>query len=340
MDYQASATNSKEVVYNYFYSLIFKKSTKHSLCSTIVQSILLISSIISATSYPLYAQTTTNPLTEDVTITAIVLSTPVTYPETKPIPSAGPINQVDMSDVAIFRGLAYPRSTVSLLKNGEVVGTVMANAQGAFEIHLRDIRPGTYSFGVRAEDAQKNKSRLLLFTIAISTGVVTLVDGIFIPPTLTSDKVEVKKGESILFSGTTVPLSEVRLSFDATSIELLKKTKADSTGMWAYTMDSSSLTRGDHDVKVRSIVATDTSPYSDELSFRVGDTTRMRTKATALIGFRAKCDLNNDNRVNLLDFSIMAYWYKRLGFPPKVDLNSDKLINLTDLSILAYCWTG
>jgi hypothetical protein len=66
----------------------------------------------------------------------------------------------------------------------------------------------------------------------------------------------------------------------------------------------------------------------------------MRAKLSGLTGFRKKCDLNNDNRVNLLDFSIMAFWYKRLGFPPKVDLNSDANVNLTDLSILAYCWTG
>jgi hypothetical protein len=44
--------------------------------------------------------------------------------------------------------------------------------------------------------------------------------------------------------------------------------------------------------------------------------------------------------VNILDFSIMAFWYKRLGFPAKVDLNTDNKVNLTDLSILAYCWTG
>ena len=74
--------------------------------------------------------------------------------------------------------------------------------------------------------------------------------------------------------------------------------------------------------------------------FRVGDTNRPRPKNAYLSGFRKKCDLNNDNRVNLLDFSIMAFWYKRLTFPPKVDLNTDKQVNLTDLSILAFCWTG
>ena len=74
--------------------------------------------------------------------------------------------------------------------------------------------------------------------------------------------------------------------------------------------------------------------------FRVGDTNRLRAKVSELPGFRKRCDLNNDSRVNILDFSIMAFWYKRLGFPPRVDLNADNNINLTDLSILAYCWTG
>ncbi|MDQ5962591.1 MAG: hypothetical protein QG653_398, partial [Patescibacteria group bacterium] len=53
-----------------------------------------------------------------------------------------------------------------------------------------------------------------------------------------------------------------------------------------------------------------------------------------------RCDINQDGRVNLLDFSILAFWYKRAGFPEKVDLNTDKKVDLSDVSILAYCWTG
>jgi hypothetical protein len=52
-------------------------------------------------------------------------------------------------------------------------------------------------------------------------------------------------------------------------------------------------------------------------------------------------DISCDGTVNLVDFSILAYWYKLGTKPPvNVDLNGDGKINLVDFSILAYHWTG
>lgn len=287
-----------------------------------------------------HAQTTTNPLFESVTITAEVLISPGTKPNNPPVPPApAPINMIDTTDVAIFRGIAYPGSTISLLKNGIIVAQMPASPNGTFEIRVRNLDPGTYSFGVRAEDEDRVKSKLLLFTIYVSSGVTTVIDGIFMPPTITSDKIEVKRGEVITFLGKSAPNADVRLSLHS-DYELLKKAKANASGTWLYKLDSSELELGDHEGKARSLTTDDLSPYSDTLPFRVSDTNRLRQKAQALLGFRKRCDLNNDERVNILDFSIMAFWYKRFGFPERVDLNTDNKVNLTDLSILAYCWTG
>jgi hypothetical protein len=251
----------------------------------------------------------------------------------------GASNQATLLDAAVFNGLAYPGSTVSLLKNGIVIAEIPANADGTFNIRVRDLAPGTYSFGVRAQDANGLQSKVLTFTVYISSLVATTVDGIFIPPTITSDKIEVMKGNTVTFTGKSAPNTEVRLSF-AAKTELLKKTRSDSTGAWFFELDSSLLDSGDYEAKARGLTAQNLSPYSDALLCRVGDTNRLRPKVSVLSGFRKKCDINNDNRVNLLDFSIMAFWYKRISFPPKVDLNGDKQVNLTDLSILAFCWTG
>lgn len=287
-----------------------------------------------------FAQTTTNPLTAEITITATVLETVTVYPDTQPLPpSPGPINMTNTTDLAIFRGTAYPSSVISVLKNGVIIGEVTSNLDGIFEVQVQNLLPGTYSFGIRAEDKNKLTSKLLVFTIYVTGGVVTAVDGIFIPPTITSDKVEVKKGDGVTFFGSTAPNAEVRLSFGDTP-ELLKKIKANAVGVWKYTLDTHELGLGDFDVKARSLTENNLSPYGDPLLFRIGDTNRSRAKVSELPGFRKRCDLNNDSRVNILDFSIMAFWYKRLGFPHRVDLNSDNSINLTDLSILAYCWTG
>jgi hypothetical protein len=51
-------------------------------------------------------------------------------------------------------------------------------------------------------------------------------------------------------------------------------------------------------------------------------------------------DLNGDCRVNLVDFSILAYWYKRPNPPAKMDIKKDKKIDLADFSILASQWTS
>ncbi|HBZ36322.1 MAG TPA: hypothetical protein DEO26_01140, partial [Candidatus Veblenbacteria bacterium] len=53
-----------------------------------------------------------------------------------------------------------------------------------------------------------------------------------------------------------------------------------------------------------------------------------------------KADLNDDGRVNIVDFSIAAYWYKRLSPPASVDLNTDGKVDIVDFSIMAYNWTG
>jgi len=65
--------------------------------------------------------------------------------------------------------------------------------------------------------------------------------------------------------------------------------------------------------------------------------------------FPKKCpgkgDLNSDCRVDLVDFSIAAYWYKKPLSPPFAEIEREKLsgdgeVTLRDFSIMAYWWTG
>jgi hypothetical protein len=326
MDYQASSSGSKAQVVS------FVSSAKKGVTSLLLLSFAFLS-VCSA-------QTTTNPLTESVYITSDVLFGPITYPDTRPItPIINTVITPDTSDSVIFRGIAYPGSTITLLKNGQTMAQIPASPNGTFEIRVRNLDGGTYTFSVRAEDESRLTSKLVTFTLYLTTGITTVIDGIFIPPTITTDKSEVKRGDIITFLGSAVPSADLRLSLHSDT-EILKKTQSNASGTWIYKMDSSELELGDHEGKARSITSNDVSLYSDSVLFRVGDTNKNRSKSLTLNGFRKRCDLNGDNRVNLLDFSIMAFWYKRLGFPDKVDLNTDQRVNLTDLSILAYCWTG
>lgn len=284
----------------------------------------------------------TEHLQDTVIITAVVQS--AIAPEYPPISTPPRINEgvpltIDSgTDTAIFKGMSYPGSIISLLKNGIIVAEMPASPNGTFEIRLRGLNPGTYNFGIRAEDSERLKSNLELFTIFISYGVTTVVDGIFISPTITTDKIWVKQGDPIAILGRAVPNAYVSVTIHSDTM-LLKKTKANASGGWIYKLDSAELELGDHKTKARASTDDDISSLSEEVGFIVGNETRIRTEGNPL-GLKAKCDLNNDYRVNLQDFSIMAFWYKRLGFPTKVDLNDDSLVNLTDFSILAWCWTG
>lgn len=49
-------------------------------------------------------------------------------------------------------------------------------------------------------------------------------------------------------------------------------------------------------------------------------------------------DINCDMKVDLVDFSIMYYWYEKSPVPPRVDLNNDGRVNIFDFSIMAYYW--
>lgn len=250
--------------------------------------------------------------------------------------SAGP----DLSagtDSAVFKGTAYPGSIVTLLKNGVVAAEVPASPNGTFEITLRNLRAGTYTFGILAEDSRRLKSNLDLYTVYVANGVSTQVEGIFIPPTITSDKVEVRRGDPINLIGSSAPNADITLLVHSET-QLTKRTKANSTGAWIYKLDSLELEMGPHEAKSRASTEDDLSLFSDVLKFSVGTVNRTRESSSS--PQKRSCDLNGDKRVNLLDFSIMAYWYKRSGFPPKVDLTGDGKVDISDVSVLAYCWTG
>ncbi len=50
-------------------------------------------------------------------------------------------------------------------------------------------------------------------------------------------------------------------------------------------------------------------------------------------------DLNCDSYVDLIDFSIMYYWYEKDNPPERVDLRPDGEINIFDFSVMAYYWS-
>lgn len=254
---------------------------------------------------------------------------------------SGPYVAPSVSTEVNFSGRAYPKSTVTLLKDAQVTATTVADPNANFSIKLSSISAGNYIFSVYSEDREGRRSSLLTFPVGVTAGTVTNIGGIFIAPTIAVDKSEVARGDNIAIFGQSVPAGDITISVNSEE-EFFGKVKADKDGIYLLNFDTTPLTLDQHFTKSKAATANEISSFGPAVSFRVG---KKNVRAVPPVKCPAKADLNSDCKVNLVDFSIAAYWYKRVlsvEFKKieKDKLNGDEKITLVDFSIMAYYWTG
>lgn len=242
---------------------------------------------------------------------------------------------------AIFRGRAYPASDITLLKDAAVVATTKAGPNASFEITVSNLAAGTYSFGIWGEDSQGFRPITQTFNIAVTSGVTTVVSGIFLPPTIGLNKTQVKRGDVLNIFGQSAPGSQVSITINS-DVEILKKTIADAAGAWLYQFDTSEVDYGDHSTRSRGALDNAITAFSQVAFFKVGNTNILAKEPKKC---PTKGDLNGDCKVDLIDFSIAGYWFKRklssdfLNIE-KMGLGDRGVVDLVDFSIMAYYWTG
>ena len=241
----------------------------------------------------------------------------------------------------VLQGRAYPKSTITILKDAQVVATTIADDGAQFQVHIGGLSAGSYIFSVYSEDKKGVRSSLLTFPVVITKNVLTKFDNIFIAPTIATDKSEVKKGDPLVLFGQSTPSSEITLEINSDN-QIFIKTPSDKTGAYLHTLDTSVLELGSHEARSRASFAAAISSHSATVGFEVG--TKNVFTATPTV-CPIKADFNKDCRVNLVDFSIAAFWYKRpldasFVTREKERVNGDGKINLVDFSIMAYYWTG
>ncbi|MDQ3075963.1 MAG: hypothetical protein M3Q34_02450 [bacterium] len=268
---------------------------------------------------------------ETVSISATVGSV-----ATPPPSSSGPGGVVIISVTAVrFSGYAYPGATVYLLKEGKEQTKVVADNLGAFNITLPEAYNSTILYTLFAVDLALNKSLLLNYPIVVYGGYVTYLSGIRFAPTVLIDKSEVNFADSINVSGYATPnanLEVVVIKKDATTEKKIFTIASNEAGFYTTAMPVLGYSKGEYTLYVKY---KDEVKFSKTLTFTVGDTTKLNTDSDNIPG-----DCNFDNNINLVDFSILAFWYKKPNPPVCVDTNQDKIINLIDFSILAFYWNG
>ncbi|MBI5153080.1 MAG: hypothetical protein HZA36_01325 [Parcubacteria group bacterium] len=271
---------------------------------------------------------------------------PPPTPAPMPAPSGGGGGSPYVDGELTLCGKGYPGQKVTILKDAQVSATVIAQNDEEFEFTEKNLQ-GTYAFGIYTTDMFGHKSYTTTITERVESGTRHRISCIFLSPTLEEDKLEVLGGDSIVFSGQTASFAEVLLTISGRFVGgedvLVKRVKANKDGLYTFSLITTNFYKGDtYDVVARAVKDNSVSKSSTVLSFRVGETNLKKETQGAMCG-AGRGDFNCDQRVNLIDFSILAYWYKRPltdVAKQKYDLNSDGKVDLRDFSILAFYWTG
>jgi hypothetical protein len=232
--------------------------------------------------------------------------------------------------MVILQGKAYPLAKITILKDGEVGQITSADINANFKTEIRNISAGVWNFSLWAEDSKGRRSITISFTVTILEGKITTISNIFIPPTIELEKNKVAKGETLNIYGQSAPESQISIHVESPE-EIIKTTMAKKTGDWDYPLDTSPLEEGMHTTRARAESPEGLkSAFSSVLAFYVG-----KYKPEEIC---PRADFNKDGRTNLIDFSILLYWWGK--YNPCVDMNGDGIVNLPDFSILLYYWTG
>src|SRR3989344_3523119 len=141
-----------------------------------------------------------NPITSSINVSAVVVSMS---------PAVGVISgSKPFETFVIFKGLAYPSAEVYLSVNNKIVTKTTASKDASFEMYYCKVPVGEYEFSIFAQEIVSGDfSSALVFSVQVYSNSSIVVSGIFIPPTIHADKVEVLHGDTIKIYGRTAPES-------------------------------------------------------------------------------------------------------------------------------------
>jgi len=278
---------------------------------------------------------TKDAFSNEICLSSEASATPTTVatPTPTPGPGGGGPPSVTPPIQVVFSGFAYPLAEVVLLKDGHVAAVGRADNLGDFEIAIGHFSKGDYIFAIYARDNRGRNSQSLSLPVAIGNDIIYIED-IFIPPTLDSDKLSVKKGQNIILTGQSYPNSEVFLFIEPVSF--FAQINTGHSGNYSFRIDTKDFDYGEYFAKSNSVFGDLVSQFSRFSKFEVGLETVPKLPEVC----PPRGDYNGDCRVNIVDFSILMYWFNSRGKSDRVDENKDGVVDIYDFSIMAYYWTG
>jgi hypothetical protein len=195
--------------------------------------------------------------------------------------------------------------------------------------------PGTATLGIWAVDSAGTRSITFNNTFDVTQGAVTNLNDIILPPTIKLSSTNVSSGATITISGQAVPNSTISIYSDRNTTTPVATAQAGSNGTWS-TQYTNRLSNAEHTLRARSVSGT--PPLTIQSSFSNTVQLFVGVNGTA----STPSDLNRDGSVNLIDFSILIFWWNTAGgdSDPPADINANGRVSLEDFSILLFNWSG
>lgn len=236
-----------------------------------------------------------------------------------------------------IRGYAFPQSSVVVLVDGKVAQNTRAGGDGSFSVTLEEIARGAYGFGVYAIDRDNVRSSTFSTTFTVTGSRASTLSNINVMPSVSVSPNPVNPGSPLIVKGYSIPNAAITIENqnDRTSASLKTfTTTSASNGAWSVQIPTEGLSAGTYKVRARARqeeagISTNFSAYT---FYGVGQQAQVPRGS----------DLNRDGKVNLIDFSILLFWWNTDGgnSNPSADINGDGKVSLTDFSIMIFNWTG
>ena len=239
-----------------------------------------------------------------------------------------------------LKGVAYPYAVINILRDAQLIGEAKTDSNGLFSFTDSGLAGGDYNYAILAIDSEGRKSMLAYFMLSVAPRSVSNVTGIIVPPTVSANKNQLQPGEILEISGQAVPGAVITIKILPSDI--VRQTLAQNDGRYFARIETACLPIGLYKIAVKEkLKEGGESVFSDIEKFGIGMPYEKKRFEIPKVGWDYQPDYNRDGRVNIIDVSIMLYWFKReipRGF--FLDLNGDGKVDIADFSVLAYYWTG
>ncbi len=236
----------------------------------------------------------------------------------------------------IITGYAFPRSAVTILVDGQIADTVTSGSDGSFSSTLDAIARGAYTFGVYGTDKDKVKSSTYSTTFTVTGARGSTLSNVNVMPSIKVSPNPVDPNSTLTVSGYSIPNATITIENqnDKSSASLKTFTAtSDANGAWSVSISTDGFSKGTYKVRAKAKQDTGVSTnFSGYTFYGVGEAAQVARSS----------DLNRDGKVNLIDFSILLFWWNTAGgnSNPPADINGDGKVSLTDFSIMIFNWTG